>query len=513
MKRTYLWMACAGLTLGWTACSDDDSSATGTETDASSSGSTADSMEGPACTDGQTQACTCTDGSSGEAQCVGGTFGACECAGADETSSSSGPPATDTSDDGSSSSGGVPTTCGDGTVDEGEQCDDGDDDDTNECSNACVPHCGSIWYAELDTVGGQNINRLADGTLFVGARAGRKGALSLSGYILDDTGATVSNATSAVVLAEEEVSLTAADGDGNVYIVGSIALDGEADPSPRLLKLVADSYALDWDVALDPAVDFEFGRAGIAITPEGDVVISGRIEVADGDTDVWVSTRAASDGAETANSTYTGELVKGFSIDFGGPLAVDADGTIGAAGLLRRSFNQLDVSPASIPAAGGAPTWVDSPLLDPGPSNDQEADGLAYADGRLVVPITSFVGGSTSSNRFDVFVYDGETVAWDASSSDLKIDAGGEFVMFPSLGPDGSVMLGGHFFDTEQELIESLVVRYDAAGAVTCALTFEGATDTNRFINGVVGLDDGSMVAVGTLDTEPETTWVSRFRP
>lgn len=45
----------------------------------------------------------------------------------------------DTTDTGSgSSSGGPPGVCGDGTVDEGEGCDDGNTDDTDTCTNACM---------------------------------------------------------------------------------------------------------------------------------------------------------------------------------------------------------------------------------------------------------------------------------------------------------------------------------------------------------------------------------------
>ena len=85
------------------------------------SGGTGDSPEG--CTPGETQGCACTNGESGSQTCAsdGRSFGECEC------------------------EGGLLQNCNnDGVEDIGEQCDDGNTDNEDGCTQACFPElfCG-----------------------------------------------------------------------------------------------------------------------------------------------------------------------------------------------------------------------------------------------------------------------------------------------------------------------------------------------------------------------------------
>ncbi len=85
---------------------------------------------GPGCTPGAQVNCDCPGGGKGVQVCSndGRSFGACDCSNATG---------------GTGSGGGVPITCGNGVKDAAEQCDDGNEVNTDECTNACTtPACG-----------------------------------------------------------------------------------------------------------------------------------------------------------------------------------------------------------------------------------------------------------------------------------------------------------------------------------------------------------------------------------
>lgn len=108
-----------------------------------------DPNTGDGCVPGSTQACTCNGMDVGVQSCLpNGTYAACaNCVPSGGSSSGM----TSTSSSSSSSSSGAPTcfpgssmpnVCGNGTVDPGEECDDGNCTQTDACNNCMNAYCG-----------------------------------------------------------------------------------------------------------------------------------------------------------------------------------------------------------------------------------------------------------------------------------------------------------------------------------------------------------------------------------
>src|SRR5262249_47826547 len=66
--------------------------------------------------------------------------------------------------------------CGNGFVDEGEECDDGNDVDDDECSNECLTPCGLDWAlvhnapTQDSEIAGRGLATKSDGTIIAVAR-------------------------------------------------------------------------------------------------------------------------------------------------------------------------------------------------------------------------------------------------------------------------------------------------------------------------------------------------------
>lgn len=116
---------------------------------------------GGTCVPNSTQSCTCNGMDTGVQVCdARGTFSPCTCGGA----GGNGGAGSSSSSSGMAGAGGggnchalpnVPETCGNGTVEMGEECDDGDCDATNACNNDCrLPYCGDKVIQPPETCDG-----------------------------------------------------------------------------------------------------------------------------------------------------------------------------------------------------------------------------------------------------------------------------------------------------------------------------------------------------------------------
>lgn len=161
------------------------------------------------CTPGSTQACTCNGMDTGVQVCQANHTYA-QCTGCSMSSSSSG--MTSSSSTSSSSSGAptcfpgssMPNVCGNGTVDQGEECDDGNCTQTDACNNCrtaycgdgvvgpgemcddgagevCPPDCGAV---PLPDAGPDSpVNPCAGQLVFAGFASAQNGAFSYNGQI------------------------------------------------------------------------------------------------------------------------------------------------------------------------------------------------------------------------------------------------------------------------------------------------------------------------------------------
>src|SRR5690606_24069913 len=84
--------------------------------------------------------------------------------------------------------------------------------------------------------------------------------------------------------------------------------------------------------------------SGIAVTPDGDLVVVGRVRVGDGDDDVWVRKADPSDGSEIWTMTWTGVGDGMFSTDRVGAVSVAPDGSVWVGAREHIAFDTQDAT-------------------------------------------------------------------------------------------------------------------------------------------------------------------------
>ena len=441
------------------------------------------------------------------------------------TSSSGTDPASDSTTSGADSSTGEPAAeCGNGEVDEGEQCDDGNEVDDDECSNACVARCGMIW----------NQNMPAD----FGARAlslDSTGNIAVLGWEFDPVrkmssptkrtydvdGTLVNEQTASVAWIEYANQDSVIDNDDNTFVFADAQEPGAVDKRLRLYKFDA-TMAEVFDVAMPPLV-FAGGVIGeptidVDVTPEGDAVVVAQIEVADGDDDVWVGKYSGVDGAQLWTTTYSGPLQGGFSTDSAGRVVVADDGTIFVGARVRNSFDQQPVVLLRFAADGGAAEIADAPFPDPGPNYEQDPIQFATNGAQTAIGIDVFASGPGTSGSV-VGLLEGDTFAWTVQAADdlepTKDISLGFSQPAVAVDADGNVLVAlSEITDpdpTDGSIdIEVVVARYDSTGAIQCSQHWVvPEADGHRQPFRAEVLADGSLVVFGEGGSG---IWIARFR-
>jgi len=239
-----------------------------------------------------------------------------------------------------------PGVCGDGTVDPGEECDDGNTEDGDGCTANCtIGPCGLSWtWSEPVS------------TTIAGARAtavGDDGSVYAAGVVVNDTNdAWIAKWSPDGSLAwtknfnsgegNDAAAAIALGPDGQVYVAGWMrtAIGGE-DVWYTALDQAGEQV---WSQLVNGAASGDDRGTGIAVAPDGDLLISGRVRVADGDDDVWVRKARAEDGNETWTSTWSGDGDGMFSTDRSGSVAVASDGSVWVAAREHVAFDTQDAT-------------------------------------------------------------------------------------------------------------------------------------------------------------------------
>jgi cysteine-rich repeat protein len=484
-------------TIGCGSSDDDSSGETGTE-------STATTTEG-------------TSGADGGDTTGGGT-----------TATSSEPTTEEGSTSGATSSGSTTATaeCGNGIVEPGEQCDDGNTDEDDDCYNNCEARCGMIWSAN-----GSGLSATFSAGVEVAADGG--GNLFATGYFEDanenddawvgaydtDGGAGWTGQFLGVDDQDDWATAVAADGDGNVVIAGTT--ETATNGTDIFVRKFDSSGAELWTKTIDGPQGGDDEAWGVATTAAGDVVVSGTIRQVHvdpvlGDSDLWVR-KYESDGTELWTETYSGTSEDDYSLDDGGPVAVDSGGNVVVMGRMRLTYDTNDWILVKYGPGGGAPVWditvdIEKNTFDP------FHEGVAVDSDGNVVATYSWTGPSTSSHLFLVFKYDSDgNELWSADPATIgfhekneELDNAGHYsggVAIDSL--DNIVVVGR---DTANG--NPWVLGLDPGGEIMC-LRVEAEEDYIRGLEGVVIDPDENIFAIGQeLDIVAgvQYLWVAKFR-
>ncbi|MBL8944442.1 MAG: DUF4215 domain-containing protein [Myxococcales bacterium] len=231
---------------------------------------------------------------------------------------------------------------------------------------------------------------------------------------------------------EESGQGVAVDGGGNVVVVGYI-VDAVADPDIWIRKYDPAGVEL-WTTVIDPSEGLDDRGYGVDIDDVGNIAVAGDVGVEASSSDTWVAVLDPA-GVVVWSTVTDGPASQN---DIAEDVAFDSTGDVWAVGSVRTGANDSDVWIAKYDGAG-VETFSDivsgpSTLEDRALGVDVDADDNAF--------VTGFVSGEDFAR--DVWLRklgpDGAeawTVTWD--SDNHGADAGLDVVV----APDGSVGVAG----------------------------------------------------------------------
>ncbi|MBD3219960.1 hypothetical protein GF314_01850 [bacterium] len=148
----------------------------------------------------------------------------------------------------------------------------------------------------------------------------------------------------------EEVEGVSVDPDGNIYVVGELALPGENQD--LVTAKLSPAGGLIWEDGLDGGGPHGESAAGLALTSDGDVVVAGKVWEPAGHR---IAVRRLSADGEVRWTRYEDA---GYAVAVGTAVAVDADGNAYVTGYGYDSNNRDDWITARY-APDGTQDWLE----------------------------------------------------------------------------------------------------------------------------------------------------------
>ena len=220
----------------------------------------------------------------------------------------------------------------------------------------------------------------------------------------------------------------ALDGSGDIYVAGRVNVAGRLDEI-ALLKFANVDGELLWTAFDGGAARLDDRALDVAVGPDGDPVVTGLVQNANGTASLLTAKYAAADGSPVWVVLTTG-LVNDASGD--GWLGIDGDGDVLVAGKAWHSSTSYDVLCAKLAAADGQQLWrVD---WTNGTRADDPGAMLVDAAGDVIVAgvtggdyLTVKLSGANGSRTW-MSTYNGPP-GWYDLANGLAFGAGGEILV------------------------------------------------------------------------------------
>lgn len=382
----------------------------------------------------------------------------------------------ETSDDATVGTTSVPAGCGDGNVDPGEDCDDGDGVDGNGCNNDCLPSGRMLWCVlDGDTdedvgngVSADNLgNVYATGTLF---REGVDEDVWVGSWAPDGTASYANLYDISSGGYDRGFDLVYYGSADDLFVVA--ATDGE----PHLLRIGVDG-TLENDSVLMVTGATSLEPTAIAVAPNGlywtgTGSFGGSSEMVIGRLTSFIQPQWS---VHAAHGPGTFPVLTGVTAD---PLDdVYVAGTSGAQGFLQHrtmGAGALDFDVGSLP-----------PMR-----------GIAVAgNGELVLVGTTFVNGQGDNVAVQRRSADGSSEVWSVDfngAANLDDTAGGIVV-----DADDRIVVAGALVDAEGTST-GWIARLDGDGTTLWSTEFEPEPGFYSNVSDVVVAGDGASSIVGT---------------
>jgi hypothetical protein len=415
------------------------------------------------------------------------------------TTTSTSESTSESTSDASSSSSGGPAECGNGIVEDPEEC-DGED----SCRSDCLLPCRAIAVTHVDD-DADDLLSLDD------VAAGPDGTAIAVGTLGWQWGEVVT----ATIDADGELLALAFSESEERGVAISVAEDGsrfvltDNVNAPHLRHYDPEGELLWDDTQLEAT-----GASGMAVMPGGGVVISGAAQIgAYGHYEVWAARYGASGHTWSASWADVASDVPW--LPHGGPVAASPVGRIFVAGdqpSVSGLFGVYDPIVVAFGPEGGAPLWSWSEWLESSNLNMLARDIVVDAQGR-VAALFFVAHGSVASSHFQLRVFDpdGKPVrAFD--SADLDID-GGEQAGALVADADGRLIVFSRRTSSQADEDEglTLVLGFDDAGEIVCSETTE---EDLGWVAGAALDDAGDILVAGSGFTTSSDSYgiVARIR-
>lgn len=421
--------------------------------------------------------------------------------------------------------------CGNGFVEPGEDCDDANDDPLDACPNDCIFPCSLDWdlirsgpTLESD-VYGVSVAADPNGGAYVVAyqreiTADKRGMTTIGPVTtlvvaIDDTGAERwSTVLDDPALAVRPAAVAVGD-DGALVVAYSAEVssnDGDAHVARLDPRDGAELWTHDF---VSPVMDADDEPRALAFAPDGDIVVTATIAVAEGDDDVYTRKLDIATGDEVWTSIFDGPSDGEFSIDGAGPVAVGSDGSIA---VLARAYVDFSTAPATLVAYGpdgGEALWTWTPEDDGGQQEHTpigvgvDDDGNVYAAYQRITSSTQFWVAKLDASGALLWLLD--DAHFDPPGSDASISGF-------DLGPQGLVLAGGTVTgDGGDSWIETWVAQHDPDGERLCQFSVQGegagVVPPSLLSRDAKSSADGRVFVTGQwIDEMEEALWIARLR-
>jgi cysteine-rich repeat protein len=416
---------------------------------------------------------------------------------ADEASGTD-PVASDASGLGTTTTGdGQPSVCGDGTLDPGELCDDGDQEDSDGCNHDCIVSGSLLWIEVLDEV----LDSGKNATL-TEVRANAVAQVDAGGFVVVGYAAGVSSvawiqafdddrATRFVVLepgeagANAQANAVAVDRSGNIHVAGNA--NGSA-----WLGTYESGGARRWTTQ----VAAPSNATDVAVTQGGEIVVAGSVGPAE-DPRAWVA-------GYTQDNTASWTVVDGgASPSRATGITIDATRGLFLSAILGTDETEIGLLTVS------AGTLQLLARRDGGTGRDEAQDIEMLPRGSLVV------GGWEQSRTLrdawlGVYSTDGAEL-WTRTYDDGPAE-GYEEIEAIAVTPDGDIVAAGFELSGSSNI---WVARYTPTGELRWTMPHSFPAHGEDKARGITVRPDGIIIVVGHVETEAGTTaaWIGGFAP
>lgn len=404
-------------------------------------------------------------------------------------------------------------TCGDGTLDPDEDCDDGNDVDGDGCNRDCRPSGQEIWtrsYASVGDVEDRCYAIAIDGqgnAAVIGHVSNAQTGFDLwvRKYTADGDDAWTWSKDGGAGLDEEGWSIEVDADDG--FVIAGYLNRPDTGPDAWVAKLDADGLKV-WEQAYDGGTAGIDQARGVTLLPDGDLALVGYATIdAVSDTELWLQ-RTSADGTSVRWTQTPAGIMDSGQPDRGHGITHDG-GDVFAVGYRQQADLVQHHWIARIDAAGHDVWREDGPDADGWPSTLAAIE--ATGAGELLIM------GSKTNPAGDVDIWmqrrtpDG-VVTWD----EIVASPGGSDDRGNGIVPtrDGGFIAAGEL-GAGAGSTDGWIRRYDANNREVWTDMVSGPAGGRDTIWDA-GIDpQGNVIACGYTAT-PETgwdIWVRKYTP